>query len=190
MSPVQLSKFQERNLVSRLKQKDKDAFISIYDLYVDDIFRFIYFKVGNRDETNDLTSIVFLKTWDYIKNNKLKDGSAVRALLYKIARTSIVDYYRSRQVLVSIDDDDHKIEIVDDNQDIIEQISVNSDLELMRKKMPELKNEYREILILRFVNELSLDEISEITGKTKGNVRVLVFRAVKALRELMEDTKS
>ncbi len=187
-SPVQ--KFKERNLFSRLKKKDQDAFVQAYDLYVDDIHRFVYFKVGNKEEANDLTSIIFLKTWDYIKSNSLKDSRTLRALLYKIARTTIIDYYRQSRPHVSLDDEEKKIDVIDENQDVMSQISINSDLELIRKKLPELKIEYREVLIMRFVNDLSLEEISEITGKSKGNTRVLVFRALKALRELIEDNNN
>lgn len=184
-NPVQ--KFKEKNLFSRLKKKDKDAFIEAYDLYVDDIHRFVYFKIGNKEEANDLTSIIFLKTWEYIKNNSLTDSRTLRALLYKVARTSIIDYYRQNQVVTSIDDEDHPIDVVDDGQSVIEQINLNSDLEIIRKKLPELKMEYREVIIMRFINDLELEEIAEITGKTKGNVRVLLFRALKALRELIEE---
>jgi len=183
-NPVQ--KFKERNLFSRLKKKDKDAFIEAYDLYVNDIHRFVYFKIGHKEEANDLTSIIFLKTWEYIKNNSLTDSRTLRALLYKVARTSIIDYYRQNQTISSIDDENHPIDVIDDSQSVIEQISLNSDLEIIRKKLPELKIEYREVIIMRFINDLELEEIAEVTGKSKGNVRVLLFRALKALRELIE----
>lgn len=186
-NPVQ--KFKERNLFSRLKKKDKDSFIEAYDLYVDDIHRFVYFKIGNKEEANDLTSIIFLKTWEYIKNNSLTDSKTLRALLYKVARTSIIDYYRQSQTVSSIDDENHPIDVIDDSQSVIEQINLNSDLEIIRKKLPELKMEYREVIIMRFINDLEMEEIAEITGKSKGNVRVLLFRALKALRELIEEDK-
>jgi RNA polymerase sigma-70 factor (ECF subfamily) len=175
--------------MSRLKQKDKDAFIKTYDLYADDIHRFVYFKIGGKpEEANDLTSIIFLKAWDYLRQNKLRDAKTLRALLYKIARTSIVDYYRQHQnqKTVSIDDEEHPVEITDDSQDLLQRLSVNSDLELIRKKLPELKIEYREVIVMRYINDLSLDEIADITGKKKVNVRVLLFRALKALRESIE----
>jgi len=185
-----ISKFKEKNLSYRLKKKDKEAFVQVYDLYVDDIYRFVYFKIGRREEAQDLTSVIFLKTWDYIKTNSLKGASTLRALLYKIARTSIVDHYREKQQpIVSLDDEENPIDVVDDGISVIDQISANSDLELIRKKMPELKSEYRDVLVLRFVNDLSLDEIAEITGKTKGNVRVLIFRATAALKDLIEADK-
>jgi RNA polymerase sigma-70 factor (ECF subfamily) len=181
-----MQKLKERNLFSRLKKKDRDAFVAAYDLYVSDIHRFVYFKIGNKEEANDLTSIIFLKTWEYIKNNSVLDSKTLRALLYKIARTSIVDYYREKQPLSSLDDEEHKIEVVDEKQDIVAESDLNSDMEMIRKKLPELKLEYRDVIIMRFINELELGEIAEITGKTKGNVRVLLFRALQALKELIE----
>ena len=53
--------------------------------------------------------------------------------------------------------------------------------------MQEIKEEYREVIIFRFINELSIKEIAEILDKTKGNVRVLVYRALKALKELLSE---
>ena len=186
MSEKQISKLKEKNLFSRLKKKDKDAFIEAYDLYAADIQRFIFFKVGSKEEANDLTSIVFLKTWDYIRSNSLVDSRTLRALLYKVARTSIIDYYREHHNTSSIDDEENKIDVIDETQDIMTQINLNSDLEMIKDKLPELKAEYREILVMRFINDLTLDEIADITGKTKVNIRVTVFRAIKALKESIE----
>ncbi|MEI7452552.1 MAG: sigma-70 family RNA polymerase sigma factor [Candidatus Falkowbacteria bacterium] len=189
MSDKPISKLKEKNLFSRLKKKDKDAFIEAYDLYAADINRFIYFKVGSKEEANDLTSIVFLKTWDYVCNNSLVDSRTLRALLYKVARTSIIDYYREHHVVASIDDEENKIDVIDESQDIITQINLNSDVEMIKDKLPEIKAEYREILVMRFVNDLTMDEIADITGKSKVNIRVTIFRALKALKDLIEEKK-
>jgi RNA polymerase sigma-70 factor, ECF subfamily len=182
-----IQKFKDQNLYSRLKRKDQEAFVEMYDLYVDDINRFVYFKVGSQEEAKDLTSLIFLKTWDYLRGQNFIDSRTVRSLLYKIARTSIVDYYRHKQPLTSLDNEEQPIDVIDDKQDVHEQISFNSDLDLVKNKLSELKNEYREIIVWRFINDLSLDEIAEITGKTKGNVKVLINRAIKTLKELIEN---
>ena len=83
---------QDKNIFAKLKKGDKDAFINAYDLYADPIYRFIYFKISNSEEAQDLTSAVFLKAWNYIQENSLKDYKTLKALFYKIARTSIIDY--------------------------------------------------------------------------------------------------
>ncbi len=59
-------------------------------------------------------------------------------------------------------------------------------VEIVKDKLLELKEEYREILILRFINDLDLDEIADVTGKSKGNVRVFLHRALKSLKDLVE----
>lgn len=182
-----IEKFKEKNLKERLKKMDQSAFEELYDKNVDDIYRFIYFKIGKKDEASDLSSLVFLKTWEYIKKNKISDKQTLRALVYKITRNVIVDYYRTRNPEnLSLDDENNRIEVVDKEYDLEMEISIKDDYEKLMIKIKELKNEYREILIMRFVNDLSLEEIASITGKKKINIRVLLHRAIKALRDMMD----
>jgi len=183
-------KRQEKKLLSGVKKRDRQAFIEAYDLYVDQIFRFVYFKVGNKEEADDLTSIVFLKTWNYVQDSSLKDFKTLRSLIYKIARTSIIDYYRKNSNFNKVAFENREgepIDIKDEKQDIARQAEINSDFGIIEKKLGELKDEYREVIILRFIDELSIKEIAAILDKPKNNVRVLVHRALKALRELMEN---
>lgn len=182
---------QDGKILSRLRKKDKEAFIKAYDLYVDHIYRFIYFKVSNKEDAQDLVSAVFLKTWNYIQRESLKDVKTLRALLYKVSRTSIIDHYRknSQHNNIRIDDQENEIDIADDRQNIAEKTEIIFDFRIIENKLKELKDEYREVIILRFIDELSIDEIAEIVGKTKGNVRVLLYRSLKALKELIGDKK-
>ena len=193
MSSGKPKKGQEKKLYNQIKKngkngsQDREAFIEAYDLYVDQIYRFIYFKVSSSDEAHDLTSAVFLKTWNYIQTNSLKDVNTLRALIYKIARTSVIDHYRKNYQVDSIDRKDKEIDIPDERQDIKKQAEVSSDIQTVEEKLKELKGEYREVIILRFIDELTIKEIAEIVDKTRTNTRVLLHRATKALRELMEE---
>lgn len=183
-----VQKFKDKQAFSRLKSHDKEAFIAVYDAHVKDIHRFVYFKIGNSEEANDLTSMIFLKAWNHIQNNTLEDAKTLRALLYKIARNSIIDYYREtgNKLISSLDDEENKIDVIDEAKDPQERLDQESDLELIKSKLPLLKEEYREVIVMKFINDLSLEEIAEISGKSKGNVRVLLHRALNALRELVE----
>ncbi len=183
--------FTEKILFAKLKSQDQEAFLEVYDRYVDKVYRFIYFKVSDAAEAEDLTAATFLKTWQHIQQNSVTDAKTLPALVYRIARNVIIDHYRqnSKCDVVSIETPEGQ-SIVDEKQDISKESEVNSDLELMKKKMEQLKDEYREILVLRYVNDLSIDEIAEIIGKNKGNVRVLIYRATAALKELMQDKNS
>ena len=186
---MRASEIQDKILFSRLKSKDKQAFIKAYDLYIDQIYRFIFFKVGRKEEAEDLTSAVFLKTWNYIKDGNLTNYKTLRALIYKIARNLIIDHYRkvSHEETIAIDNPNIKIDLADVKQDISRQVELTADFIIIENKLSELKDKYREVIILRFINELSIAEIAEILNKSKGNTRVLVFRALKALRELVSE---
>lgn len=183
-----VQKFKDKQVLSRLKTRDKEAFIRVYDKNVKEINRFVYFKIGHREEANDLTSMIFLKAWHHIQDKTLEDAKTLRALLYKIARNAIVDYYRDtgNKVMVSLDNEDKKIEVIDKSSSPDDKLDQAADLELIRRKLPFLKEEYREMIILKFINDLTLNEIAEISGKSKGNVRVLIHRALNALRELVD----
>lgn len=188
MSLSIIENFEDKKLKERIKNKDQKAFEELYDKNADDIYRFIFFKTGKKEDANDLCSLSFLKTWEYIQKSSLSNKETLRALLYKITRNVIIDHYRSsRQDNVSLDDDENKIDVVDDSIDIELEISTQIDYEILSKKMMEIKNEYREIVVMRYVNELSLDEIAEITGKKKMNIRVLLHRALKALKDVMDN---
>ena len=192
-NPIQ--KFKEKKAVSKLKSHDKESFIKAYDDNVKDIHRFVYFKIGKKEDADDLTSMIFLKAWNHIQNNTLEDAKTLRALLYKIARNAIIDHYRSsgNKLSASLDDENNAIEIVADGEDQRakqEKIDQSANLELIKSKLPLLKEEYRELIIMKFINDLSLEEIADITGKSKGNIRVSLHRALKSLKELVEETPS
>jgi len=191
MSIKLIEKFKDKQALSKLKSRDKEAFIKVYDENVKEVHRFVYFKIGKREEADDLTSIIFLKAWNHIQNKTLEDAKTLRSLLYKIARNAVIDYYREHagRTISSIDDEENKIDVADESQDAHEKIEQEDDINLIKSQLPFLKEEYREIIVMRFVNDLSLEEISDITGKTKGNIRVILHRALNALRELIEEAK-
>ena len=175
--------------LSRIDKNDRDVFIEAYDLYVDHIYRFIYFKVSNKETAEDLSSAVFLKTWNYLQSGNFLDCKTLKSLLYKIARNLIIDHYRktSSQPSVSLEDSfgDYVVDVADDKQDIFKEIDVSIDITRIEKKLAELKDEYREALIMRYIDELSIGEMSKILDKSKGNVRVLIHRATNALKDLV-----
>ena len=77
-----------------------------------------------------------------------------------------------------------QIDFEDRKQDIHEKLEIESDFLLVSKNLLKLKDEYREIIVMRYINEMSFGEIADIIDKSKGNVRVILYRAMKAMREL------
>jgi RNA polymerase sigma-70 factor, ECF subfamily len=183
---------QDKKLFFRVKKKDKNAFIEAYDLYSDDIYRFAFFRIGNMEEAKDLTSAVFLKVWNYVQSQGLDESKSLRAFIYKTARNLIIDHYRQlREIESRLDDSENRLlEILEDEkQNLEKQTEILSDMELVKTGLKELKDEYREMILMRFIDELSFAEIAEVTGKTAGSVRVQSFRALQALKELLEEKK-
>lgn len=167
------------------KFKDRQAFLTAYDKYADAIYRFIYFKIGSEEDAQDLTSAVFLKCWSVVQEGKLNDDNeyqSLKAFLYKIARNLVIDYYRQSKPNFSLEEAE---DIIDNAQDL-SQVDQIIDLEQIKDKLLYLKDEYKTMIIMRYINELSVKEISQITGKTKGNVRIMIMRALKILKKLLE----
>ena len=158
------------------KQK---RFSKIYDQYIEKIYRFIFLKVSSQEIAQDLTSETFLKGWKvYQKNNKIKNFSA---FLYRIARNLIIDHYREKgkKQFVSLD----SVSILDTNPGLEEKAIINSDLEQVRATLLNLKEDYQNVIIWHYLDDLPIPKVAEIMEKSEGATRVVLHRALNALRE-------
>jgi len=179
----------EKILLFKAKNKDPEAFAEVYDLYIDKIYRFVFFKINRQEEAQDITSEVFLKTWQYIIDGK--EIKNLNALFYKIARNLVIDHYRKASAKdVSLEDiKKSDIEIKESISEQINKIDEKIEIESVEEKLKCLKDEFREIIILRYIEGLSIKEISEIVEKKKGTIRVIIYRALNALKELIVEGK-
>jgi len=170
--------FQARN------KKDPEAFGKLYDLYIDQIFRFVRFKVSRDEEAQDITSDAFLKTWQYLQESKRKIEN-FNALLYRVARNCIVDYYRKKSKEDKVSSSEQLEDIIADRKNLLEEVDKKIDFEQIESKLKLLKEEYREVIILKYIEGLSTAEIAKILDKSKSNVRVLIHRALKAFKDMV-----
>jgi len=174
----------ERLLLYRVRmKKDPEAFGKIYDLYAGRIYRFVFFKVPSEEEAQDVTADVFLKAWQYLIDESGKDVRYLGALLYSIARNRVIDLYRelAHQSLQPLADEAE--ETIPDDRRLMEQAEASIDVGLLNAHLRSLKDEYREVLIMRYLDEMSPGEIAGTLGKPAGNVRVLLHRAMNALKK-------
>ena len=174
----------EKLLLYRIKTKhDPEAFAELYDAYVKQIYRFIYFKVSSREEAEDIASEVFLKAWEYLQQQK--EVHSFSGLLYRISRNAIIDLYRRKsaqpeQSLEADPDWDRG-----DGGRWYADVGVKIETKRVVQFLKKLKQEYQEVITLRYVDELSVEEIAEIMGKGKIAVRVTLHRALKRLKILL-----
>jgi len=180
------SSIKEKYLIFKVRQdKDADAYGKLYDFYVSRIYRFVYFKVRSQQDAEDLTSEVFLKTWEYI-NRTNKKIENLNALFYRVARNAVIDHYRSKQRDHCLMEDE-QLQLIQEKSNLEKQTDIAIDMNNVQERLFKLKDIYREVIVLKHIEELSISEIAEILDKSKGNVRVLLHRAMVALREISEN---
>lgn len=176
-------------MLIQLKKKDPEAFARVYDIYVTPIYRFIYFKVSSQQDAEDLTSEVFLKVWQYITETE-ENIENLRALLYRSARNLVIDFYRRSAKKDIAQDVEVLANIPDENQQrLLIEIETKLDMHKIEAALRQMKDEYREVIILRYIDELSISEIADILHKSKGSIRVLLHRALKIAKEILHDEK-
>lgn len=182
-----MNKTKEKLLLARIQdQNDPQAFAETYDAFADQIFRFILFKVSDEEIAKDLTSEAFLKIWKGLTSPKSANVKHLRAYLYTTARRLVIDHYRSKGAKPQESIDAHQ-DIASD-QDILTEVQIKLDQAYVLNFVKQLKDSYQEVIILRYVEELSLNEIGKILDKTPVATRVLLHRAQKALRREYEQS--
>jgi len=154
-----------------------------YEKYIAPIFRFIYFRVKNHQEAEDLTQTVFLKAWKSIGKYK-KQNNPFSSWLYAIARNTIIDYWKKKKELNL---DEGVSDILDSGSNVLQEIENESDFQQIMESIDILTEEQQEIIILKFIEDLSNKEISEILGKNEDAVRQIQSRALKSLKNILEE---
>lgn len=178
-------KITEKVLLYKVKAKhDSEAYGLLYDSYVKQIYRFVFFKVSSHEEAEDITSEVFLKAWHYLQSGK--EVKSFSGLLYRIARTTIIDMYRAKTIRPEVFIGEEDIEVSDGGK-FLGLLDQSIEVERVVKMIKKLKQEYQEVITLRYVDELELNEIAEIMGKGAIAVRVTLHRAIAKLKELIDE---
>mgnify|MGYP001583856839 FL=1 len=163
---------------------DEQAFIELYHEHAPKLFKYCYFRVHSKEDAEDLAGKVFMKTWDYLVQGKTIDN--MRAFLYRSAHNLVVDFYKTskKDREISIHSFGEDTIDIPDTSDIAGDAETKSLVKEVMEKLEVLSDDYREIIILRFINELSIAEIAEATGMTENNVSVKLHRAVEKLKSL------
>jgi len=161
----------------------RKIFSQIYDRYIDKIYRFIFFKVNSQPIAEDLTSETFLKTWETFKNgNKIENP---QAFLYKTARNLVIDFYREKGKVQIVSDENPFIP--DPSQNLEEKAILRSDLDQIRQALTNLKDDYQNVIIWHYLDDLPISEISHMLDRTEEATRVLLHRALNALKNEVEE---
>jgi len=164
-------------MVDQAAAGDFEAFGKLYGIYLDQIYRYVFYQVKDKMMAEDITEEVFVKAWKVINSCKGK-GKTFSSWLYRIAYNHMINTLHSMQKCVSIEKGNKvevydlklKVEIQQEQQELLELISC-------------LPKNQRQVIILKFITGLDNREISRIMGKKEGAIRVLQMRALTILRE-------
>ncbi|WP_435830979.1 ECF subfamily RNA polymerase sigma factor, BldN family [Polymorphospora rubra] len=176
-------------LVERAQAGEAEAFGLIYDRYVDTVFRFVYFRVGNRQLAEDLTSDTFLRALKRIGSFTWQ-GRDLGAWLVTIARNLVADHFKSGRYRLEVTTGD----VLDaDREDrgpegspeaaVVDHITNVALLTAVKQLNPE----QQECIVLRFLQGFSVAETAKAMGKNEGAIKALQYRAVRALARLLPD---
>jgi RNA polymerase sigma factor (sigma-70 family) len=168
-----------------MSQSNKsDEFLKAYDAFADAIFRHCYFRISDHDLAKDLAQETFMRAWEHAaKGTEIRH---MRAFLYRVAHNLIVDEYRKRQrSTLSLDDlQEQGFNPKEEGGSTIQSaIEMKDVLALLDK----VDSKYRDIVVMRYIDELSLKEIAEILGEKENTVSVRIHRALKQVRIFMEN---
>jgi RNA polymerase sigma-70 factor, ECF subfamily len=173
-----------RNLVKKAKTgRDAEAFGQIYDEYVDQIFRYIFYKVGNIAESQDLTGQTFLKAFENIDSYEMRDV-AFSSWLYRIAHNLVVDHFRreSKRERVSFDE---QPPATSNEGNPAETVMADLESERLYGAMQKLTHNQREVLVLKFIDNLSNGQVAEIMGISVGAVKSTQKRGLLSLNRIL-----
>jgi RNA polymerase sigma-70 factor (ECF subfamily) len=152
-------------------------FERVYDRHVVGIYRFVYARVGNRPDAEDLTAQVFVRAVEQLDTSR--EPGQIAAWLYRVAQNAIADYWRAFYRLPIVDAE--RVAPGWEPVDGGEQPAETDDraarrVDAVLRGLPE---RYRRVLELRFLQRLSLAETAEAMGITSGNAKVLQYRALR-----------
>ena len=163
---------------SRCQKGDTEAFGVLYDRYIDKIYRFVFYKTFVKEVAEDITSDVFHKALQKIASYDAGKGE-FSAWLYRIARNSVIDHYRTQKTDVPLED----VFDVGFDERTPESLDAIASLDKVHAYLETLTAKQREIITLRVWEELSYKQIAAIVGGTEDSVKMAFSRSIRELRE-------
>jgi RNA polymerase sigma-70 factor, ECF subfamily len=171
-------------LIKKAQDGDQYAYGQIYQLYYKKIFRYCKINIYSVELAQDLTQETFIKGWKSISSFTPKNGGTIQAYLFRIARNLMIDHSRKKK--------ESSIEYIDEvpsRYDIEEEIERKQDQDTIKKALLHLDEVDRQIIILRYFEELSFEEVSKVTKVNEGALRVRTHRILKKLKDIVEGEK-
>lgn len=165
----------------RARTGDQGAFAQIYERYATPIYRYIYYRVGEIELAEDLRSEVFLRMFEDLDRYEDR-GWPLSAWLYRIAHDRTIDSVRRRKARPVVPLDDWTGVCEGPESTVDERIHREEVMRLLER----LTHEQRQVIQLRFLSDLSIQEVAQRTGRSEGAVKALQHRGIQSLARMLE----
>ena len=163
-------------------------FLEAYEAHSDALFRHCYFRVYSRERARDLTQETFTKTWDYLLQGKEIEN--LRAFLYQVATNLIIDESRKRKKQTELSLERLQEVGFDPGEDESGRLIARADGKMLLPLLSQIDSKYGEVIVMRYIDDLSPQEIAEVTGESENVISVRIHRGLKKLRKLAEELQT
>ena len=171
------------DVIDRARSGDRAAFAELYDAHCDAVYRYVLYRVREPSDAEDLTSEVFTRAFANIHRYRWQ-GKSFLAWLYTIARNAVTDRRRRERPTVDLDD---AYGVAEDGPTAHDRAVRGEQVDALRGAVKHLTTEQQEVLVLRFVENMSSRQVAKVLGKNEGAIRALQFRALGRLRKLLTE---
>ncbi|MEL7590971.1 MAG: sigma-70 family RNA polymerase sigma factor [Anaerolineaceae bacterium] len=171
----------DENAVKLAVNGDADAFSYIYEKNVTRIYNYIYYRIGSEDDAEDLTARVFHRAFGHIEKYQEK-GVPFTAWLYRIAHNLTANWYRDTQRRKEISLED-QLDLPHQGEPPERQVERTQEKEILMKAIRRLPPDRQQLILLKYLEDLTNGEIAVIMGRTEGAIKSLYHRSLISLRE-------
>ncbi len=175
-----MERLKEALLLTRIQSGDETAFVETYELFGPKIYRHALFRTSSPETADDIMSETFVRAWDTIRV-KADEIQHLKAFLYRVADNLIIDHYRrnARAAVAISDEIEETLRAPGDPHAEVDRLLKS---ERLVQALDGLRADTRDLLVMRYIDDLPIEEIAEMTGKKKNAVYVALHRAVKELK--------
>jgi len=172
--------------LAREARQNPEAFGKLYERYVGAIYRYVYYRVGNTEDAEDLTARVFMRALKHVHNYHDR-GVPFSAWLYRIAHNVVANFHRDNSRRPSVPLDDAQMELHGAHHDDADsKIDVDRQRDRLIRAIRLLPEDRQQLVVLKFVEQMQNAEIGQIMNRSEGAVKSLYHRTLAQLREVLD----
>ena len=177
------TQIQDALLAEHINRGDVDAFSEAYDRYAPRLYRHLLLRTSQKEIAEDLLSKLFLQVWEYVRSGKTL--RYLQSFLYTVANNVLTDHYR-RSAKAPIPVEDITLYDRPGEDETVPMIDATFDRETMKGALSKLKPEFRDVLVMRYVDDMDIPQMAKLLDATPNAIYVRVHRALKSLRVVMD----